>query len=65
MIQYSQRDLSCGSELDGTNDRVLILWPTILSHRIDEESPFYEMGPQEMAATHFELVRSNLEKDDE
>ncbi len=61
VFSHHQTDLDCGSELDGSNDRVLLLWPTSISHKIDEESPFYDMGPREMAQAQFEIVR--IEKD--
>ena len=35
VIPYYQFDLECGSELDGSNDRVLMFWPTTLAHKID------------------------------
>ena len=44
------------SQVDGGNDRVLILWPVTVSHKIDEDSPFYEMGPREMLGAQFEIV---------
>lgn len=55
-IYYQQSDLECGSESDGTNDRVLILWPTTIAHKIDEDSPFYEMGPRDLLTSQFEIV---------
>lgn len=56
VIPYQQSDLECGSESDGTNDRVLILWPTTIAHKIDEESPFWEMGPRDLLGSHFEVI---------
>ncbi len=35
---------------------MLILWPVTVSHKIDEDSPFYEMGPREMLGAQFEIV---------
>ncbi len=43
-------------KVDGTNDRVLILWPTTISHKIDEDSPFYEMTPRDMLSAQFEIM---------
>lgn len=56
IIPYQQTDLECGSEVDGTNDRVLMLWPITLGHKIDVESPFYEMGPRDILNSQFEIV---------
>lgn len=56
IIPYHQSDLECGSDLDGSNDRVLIWWPVTIGHKIDEDSPFYEMAPREMLNEQFEIV---------
>ena len=56
VIPYQQSDLECGSESDGSNDRVLILWPTTIAHKIDEDSPFYEMGPRDLLSSQFEVI---------
>ena len=55
-LPYQMSDLECGTESDGSNDRILLLWPSIIAHKIDEESPFYEMSPQDMLNAQFELV---------
>jgi hypothetical protein len=55
-IPYQQTDLECGSEVDGSNDRVFMMWPVTIGHKIDDESPFYEMTPQEMLKSQFEIV---------
>ena len=56
VIPNFQTELSCGVHLDGTQDYLLLLWPTIISHKIDEESPFFEMTPQELLSSNFELI---------
>eukprot|EP00095_Tigriopus_kingsejongensis_P004647 maker-scaffold29_size597861-snap-gene-3.9 protein:Tk04647 transcript:maker-scaffold29_size597861-snap-gene-3.9-mRNA-1 annotation:"g protein-activated inward rectifier potassium channel 3-like isoform x3" len=56
IIPYQQTDLECGSEVDGANDRVLMLWPVTVGHKIDVESPFYEMGPRDILNSQFEIV---------
>ena len=55
-IPYHMTHLKCGSELDGTNDRVDIFWPTELSHRIDKNSPLYEVYPQHLPNSQFEII---------
>ncbi len=55
-IPYQQTDLECGSEIDGSNDRVLIMWPVTISHKIDEDSMFYEMAPRDFLSSTFELL---------
>ena len=34
-----------------------MLLPTMVSHKIDTDSPFYEMTPEKLAECNFELVR--------
>lgn len=56
VIPYQQTDLECGSEMDGSNDRVLILWPVTISHKIDPDSIFYEMTPRDFLTQQFEIL---------
>ena len=56
VIPYYQFDLECGSELDGSNDRVLMFWPTTLAHKIDEDSPLYELNPRDLLQSQFEII---------
>ena len=56
VIPYYQFDLECGSEINGENDRVLMFWPTTLAHKIDEESPLYELNPRDILKSNFEIV---------
>lgn len=37
-------------------DRVLLLWPIIVRHVIDEESPLYGMTQENMKDQDFELI---------
>ena len=55
-IPYQLADLDVTTEVDGENDRVLILWPVTIAHRIDEESPFYDMNPRELLSSQFEVI---------
>ena len=56
VIPNCQQELKCGVELDGSQDYLLLLWPTVISHKIDEDSPLYEMTPQELLSSNFELI---------
>ncbi|CAK9290592.1 unnamed protein product [Gordionus sp. m RMFG-2023] len=43
----------------GTNppdDNVFLVWPVIVSHIIDNQSPFYDMGALELSNINFEMV---------
>jgi hypothetical protein len=35
-----------GTELDGSQDFFQMFWPITVSHKIDEESPLWEMSPR-------------------
>ena len=56
IIPNLQTELNCGVQIDGTQDYLLLLWPTVIAHKIDEESPLFEMSPQELLSSNFELI---------
>ena len=33
-----------------------MLWPVTISHKIDEDSPFFEMSPRELLSEQFEVI---------
>ncbi len=35
-----------GAELDGSQDFFQMFWPTILAHKIDEDSPLWDISPR-------------------
>ncbi len=42
--------------MDREEDKCLLLLPTTVSHKIDFESPFYNLTPEKLAESNFELV---------
>ncbi|KAI6192157.1 Inward rectifier potassium channel 2 [Aphelenchoides bicaudatus] len=48
------RDMNVG--YDSGWDRVLLLWPIVIRHIIDEDSPLYHMTPEDTANNNFELI---------
>ncbi|KAK3604040.1 hypothetical protein CHS0354_006719 [Potamilus streckersoni] len=41
----------------GMDDRVFLIWPLVLNHKINEDSPFWDMKPEEILhANNFEVV---------
>ena len=52
-----QQELNLGEtpNIDDSN-RVLLSWPIELIHRIDHQSPFYNVTKQSLLSEHFELV---------
>jgi len=55
-IHFHQEELKVGTDLDGEDDRALILWPLTISHRIDSESPFWRMTPKDLLKSKFEII---------
>ena len=54
-ICLSGHDVQLG-QVDEFDFRLFLLWPTILEHRIDENSPFWEIGPEDLHKENFELI---------
>uniref|UniRef100_T1GT57 Inward rectifier potassium channel C-terminal domain-containing protein n=1 Tax=Megaselia scalaris TaxID=36166 RepID=T1GT57_MEGSC len=53
-IPFYQEDLTFGS--DDEEERLLFVWPTTIVHKIDSNSPIYEMSAKDMLKTRFEIV---------
>ncbi|XP_049530478.1 G protein-activated inward rectifier potassium channel 3 isoform X1 [Anopheles darlingi] len=50
---YQQNmEVSC----DGGDDRLMFIWPTIVVHKIDRDSPLYNLSAQDMLRERFEIV---------
>lgn len=50
---YQQNmEVSC----DGGDDRLMFIWPTIVVHKIDKDSPLYNLSAQDMLRERFEIV---------
>ena len=45
-----------GTQLDGSDDRALLLWPMTIIHVINEKSPFWKMSPKELLNSSFEVI---------
>ena len=43
-------------QIDGTNNQIPLLWPTIVSHKIDKASPLYRMSPKQIEASKMEII---------
>ena len=48
--------IAVGFELDGTNNQIPLMWPTIVSHRIDKTSPLYRISPDQLKASRMEII---------
>ena len=45
-----------GAEIDGTEDFFQMFWPTVLSHKIDADSPLWEISARDISSKQFEIV---------
>ncbi|CAH1719716.1 unnamed protein product [Chironomus riparius] len=54
LLPFFQQELLVGA--DGSDDRLMFIWPTLIVHRIDEESPLYNLSAQDMLKERFEIV---------
>jgi len=54
ILSHHQHDLLVG--IDGENSDLFFIWPTIIIHRINESSPFYNMSAEDMLTERFEIV---------
>lgn len=41
---------------DGSDDRLMFIWPTLIVHKITEDSPLYDLTAQDMMREKFEIV---------
>ncbi|XP_055691258.1 G protein-activated inward rectifier potassium channel 3-like isoform X1 [Lutzomyia longipalpis] len=53
-FQQFQTELAVGT--DGCASDLFFIWPMIVVHKIDEESPFYTMSASDMLQERFEIV---------
>ncbi|KAM0730944.1 Inward rectifier potassium channel 4 [Formica fusca] len=54
VLSQHQQELMVGT--DGENGDLFFIWPTIIIHRINESSPFYNMSAEDMLIERFEVV---------
>ncbi|XP_076452297.1 ATP-sensitive inward rectifier potassium channel 11-like [Babylonia areolata] len=43
-------------EANGMGDKIILMWPVILTHRITPESPLYDMRPSDLSAEKLEII---------
>lgn len=43
-------------EVNGMDDRMFLMWPMVISHKINESSPLFDMNFEEMLANTFEII---------
>ena len=45
-----------GTDSEGEEDEIFFIWPTTLVHKIDSESPFYNMSARDFLKKRYEIV---------
>ena len=48
--------LQFGSQLDGSEEYLQLLWPMVVSHKIDSSSPLYNLSPTDILNSQFEII---------
>ncbi|KAL8597188.1 hypothetical protein ACOMHN_022235 [Nucella lapillus] len=43
-------------EANGMGDKIVLMWPVILTHRITPQSPLYDMRPADLSADKMEVI---------
>ena len=43
-------------EANGMGDKIILMWPVILTHRITPDSPLYDMRPADLSAEKLEII---------
>jgi potassium inwardly-rectifying channel subfamily J len=41
---------------DGEEDKIFFIWPTMIVHKIDKNSPLYNMSATDLLRERFEIV---------
>uniref|UniRef100_A0A336LU92 CSON004672 protein n=1 Tax=Culicoides sonorensis TaxID=179676 RepID=A0A336LU92_CULSO len=54
VLGFYQQELQVGA--DGSDDRLMFIWPTTIVHKIDKQSPLYALSAQDMIKERFEIV---------
>lgn len=54
VLPFYQQEMKVGG--DGEDDRIFFIWPTTIVHKIDEDSPLYNMSATDMIRQRFEIV---------
>ncbi|XP_015439224.1 PREDICTED: uncharacterized protein LOC107194167 isoform X2 [Dufourea novaeangliae] len=54
VLSQNQQELAVGT--DGENGNFFFIWPTTIVHKINADSPFYNMSAEDMLIERFEVV---------
>ena len=48
--------LQVGTDSEGNEDELFFIWPTTIIHKINEDSPFYDMSAKDFLKKRYEIV---------
>jgi Inward rectifier potassium channel C-terminal domain len=54
LLDFYQEELAL--TIDGCDDRIVLLWPTLVCHQINEKSPLYNMSELDFQRDQFEIL---------
>jgi len=54
LLPFFQQELDVKAE--GSDDRLMFIWPSLILHKIDENSPLYEFSAQDIENGRFEII---------
>lgn len=54
ILSQNQHELAVGT--DGQNGNLFFIWPTTIVHKINADSPFYNLSAEDMLTERFEVV---------
>lgn len=55
-IPFHLENMEFGTELDGCQDFFQMFWPIVVGHKINQDSPLYNMCARDIAENTFEII---------
>ena len=49
-------EFQIGTDSEGEEDELFFIWPTTLIHKINSDSPFYDMSAKDFLKRRYEIV---------
>jgi len=56
VIPYAQTELTVGTDSEGEEEELFFIWPTTIIHKINSDSPFYDMSAKDFLKKRYEIV---------
>lgn len=55
-VPYNMSSMEFGGNIDGSGSSLSPLWPVVVAHKIDRDSPLYSMSPRDVSQGQFEII---------